>query len=138
MYETIYNTPGSQGEMMEGNTINESNGLDMEKKFIDATVHHVIDALDVGYNDRRIVSPLLKKQLDNKLNHRYKGEGLLQQYGAYVLELAMESVLKNLDIPEDVKINHDHAGHAKLWDIRDYLVAKDKEEWLKKFRTEKK
>ena len=37
MYETIYNVPGSQGEMMEGNC--ENSGPRMEEKFIKATTH---------------------------------------------------------------------------------------------------
>jgi len=137
MHETIYNIPGSQGEMMEGNC-EDNPGHDMEKKFVKATTYEILEALEVNYNDRRLVEPLLRKQLDNKLNIRWKREGLLQQYESYVLELAGERIKKELGIPDDVKINHSHATHAKYADWVDYLKAEDKEEWLKKFRSEKK
>ena len=138
MYETIYNVPGSQGEQMMGETMCENRSHDMEKKFIEATTYHVVEALDVGHRERRIVEPLLKKQLDDKLNYRYKREGLLQQYEAYVLELAGERIRKELGIPEGISINHGHATHAKYADWVDYLKAEDKDAWLEKFNKSKK
>ena len=137
METRIYNVPGSQGEQSESMG-NESRQNDVEKKFVDATTHHVIEALAVNYNERRIVEPLLKRYLDDKMNYRYQKEGLLQQYQAYVLELAGERIMKELEIPEEIKINHGHATHAKFADWVDYLKAEDKDAWLEKFNKSKK
>jgi hypothetical protein len=134
----IYNVPGSQGEQMEGNTINESRQNDVEKKFVTATVELVIEALDIGWNDRRIVQSLLTKALSEPMDKRYREEGLLQQFEAYVLELSGERIKKELEVPAEVKINHSHATHAKYADIVDYLKAEDKEAWLEKFNKSKK
>ena len=145
MDKTIYNIPGTslgfpgtQGEIMGECCENESRSHDIEKKFVEATTHHVVEALDINYNDRRIVTPLLKKQLDDKLNSRWKQQGLLQQYEAYVLETAGERLRKELGIPEDIPVNHSHATHAKYADWVDYLKAEDKEEFLKKYGKSKK
>ncbi len=116
----IYNVPGEQGEMMIGESM-ENAGAEMEKKFINAVVELVVDALNVGWGDRRVVQPLLVKILDEKMNRRWKSSGLLQQYEAYVLELAGDRIKKELDVPENVKINHGHATHAKFADIVDYI-----------------
>ena len=97
-----------------------------------------MEALEVNHMDRRLVEPLLRKRLDDKLNYRYKREGLLQQYEAYVLELAGERLRKELGIPEEIKINHSHATHAKYADWVEYLSAEDKKAWLEKFNKSKK
>ena len=137
METTIYNVPGENGERM-GEMSAESAGPQMEKKFINAVIDLVVDAIDVGWNDRRVVAPLLRKILTEPMDRRWKSSGLLQQYEAYVLELAGERIKKDLEIPEEVKINHSHATHAKFADITDYLKAEDKEAWLEKFNKSKK
>lgn len=115
----IYNVPGEGGESMEACC--ENAGPQMEGKFVRAVVELVVEALDVGWQDRRLVQPLLVKALSEKMDYRYQGSGLIQQYEAYVLELAGERLKKELDVPEDVKINHDHATHAKFADIIDWI-----------------
>ena len=115
----IYNIPGSEGEMNMG--MSESAGPQMEKKFISATVEAVIEVLNIGWQDRRIVQALLVNSLSEKMDRRYKGEGLLQQYEAYVLELASARLKNDMDVPKEIKVNHSHATHAKLADIIDYL-----------------
>ena len=137
METTIYNVPGENGGM-QGEMCCENAAPDMEKKFVDAVVELVVEALDVGWNDRRVVYPLLKKSLSEPMDRRWKSSGLLQQYEAYVLELAGKRLQNELEIPEDVKINHNHATHAKFADWVDYLKAEDKEAWLEKFRASKK
>lgn len=138
MYETIYNVPGSEGESMEGCCMNESAADDIENQFVRATTHEVLEAFEVNHSDRRLVEPLLRKQLDDKLNHRWKREGLLQQYEAYVLEKAGEIIKKELGIPDEVKINHGHATHAKYADWADYLKAKDKDAFMLRYKIKKK
>lgn len=136
MINSIYNIPGAQCESMD--MCCESSNPNMEKKFINATTQHVIEALDVNYNERRIVEPLLTKYLSNKMDSHYKGEGLLQQYEAYILERAGERFTNELEIPEEIKINHDHATHAKYADVVDYLKAEDKKKFLEDFNKKKK
>ncbi len=131
----IYNIPGSQGEIM-GECANV--GPNMEQKFVRSIVELVIKALAVGHEDSRIVRPLLNKALSNELNRKWEGEGLIQQYEAYVLELASAEIKNELNIPEEVKVNHSHATHAKLADIVDYIKSEDKDEFMEKFKTEKK
>ena len=117
----IYNVPGEGGEMMMGECCSEMPNQDMERKFIKATVELVIEALDIAWQDRRIAQSLLEKAISEKMDRRYKSSGLLQQYEAYVLELAGERVKKELDVPEEVKINHSHATHAKYADVVDWI-----------------
>ena len=133
----IYSVPGSQGEQSESMG-NESRQNDVEKKFVTATVELVIEALDVGWRDRRMFQSLLENALNDKMDRRWKEEGLLQQYEAYVLELAGERIKKDLEVPKEVKINHSHATHAKYADIVDYLKSEDKKAWLEKFNKSKK
>jgi len=130
---TIYNVPGGQGEMNSEQCLNEARQNNIEKKFVTATVELVINVLDIGHKDRRMFQSLLENAIANQMNTRYKNEGLLQQYEAYVLELAGERITNELDIPKEVKINHKHATHAKYADIADYLKAEDKKDWLTKF-----
>ena len=136
MYETIYSVPGSQSELF--GECCENAGPRMEEKFIEATTYYVMEALDVSHRERRLVEPLLKRELNEKLNYRYKRDGLLQQFESYVLETAGERLRRELEIPEDIPINHNHATHAKYADWVDYLKAEDKEEWLEKYRNSKK
>lgn len=115
----VYNIPGEEQGM---EMCCESAGPQAaELKFIKATVEAVVEALNIGYRDRRIVQSLLERALSEKMDRRYKSSGLLQQYEAYVLDLATERLRKELEIPEEIKINHSHATHAKLADIVDYL-----------------
>lgn len=93
----------------------------MEGKFINQLVEIVVDALGVHWNDRRIITALLKTSIREKLDHRFGGEGLLQQYEAYVLDHAGARIKHDLGIPEDVVVNHDYATHAKYADIVDYI-----------------
>ena len=115
----IYNVPGEGGESMEACC--ENAGPQMEGKFIKSVVELVVEALNVGWMDRRLVQPLLEKALSEKMDKRYQGSGLIQQYEAYVLETAGERIMKELDVPDDVKINHSHATHAKFADIVDWI-----------------
>ena len=125
----VYNIPGEEQNM---GMCCESAGPQAEGKFIRATVEAVVEALDIGWKDRRIVQSLLEKALENKLDCRYKESGLLQQYEAYVLETAAGRLRERFDIPKDVKVNHNHATHAKYADIVDWIDAHYSQSELKK------
>ena len=62
------------------------------------------------------------------MDNRWKDPGFLQQYGAYVLEEAGNRFYYELGIPKEVKINHEHAEHAKYADVVSYILKN----WQKK------
>jgi hypothetical protein len=119
----IYSIPGQSesGDMAipDGNC--ESVGRDMEAKFIEALVEILCDTLSVNWNDRRIIASLLKNNLKDKLDNRWKEEGLLQQYAASQLDEAADRFYYELEIPKEIKVNHEHAPHAKYADIVEWI-----------------
>lgn len=125
--EKIYQIPGEEGEMSMG-CCNESPSNDVEKKFVRSTAEIVIEALNIGWNDRRIVQSLLEKALSEKMDVHYKNEGLLQQFEAYVLEKSASRIREELNVPKEIKVNHGHALHAKFADIVDYVKNGKKNE----------
>ena len=112
---------GSDGEdqMSPGNC--EAKGNDYEQKFIIATAELVMDLLNIGYNERKIVLPLLINGMKDKMNNRWKELGYLQQYGAAQLDEAANRFYYELGIPKEVIVNHEYAPHAKYADIVDYI-----------------
>ena len=118
----VYNIPGeSNGEMDCCPSGSEIKGRDAENKFVEATAELVCEILNIGWNDRRIVQSLLVNGLKDKLNKRWKDPGLLQQYGAYVLEEAANRFYYELKMPKGIKVNHSHAEHAKYADIANWI-----------------
>lgn len=96
----------------------------IEEKFINATVEIFMEALKISHNERRIIKPLLENALDKEMNQRpYKDKqpGILQQYQAYVLDTASERIRDRFKIPENIKVNHGHASHAKYADFVDWI-----------------
>ena len=116
----IYNK-SSDGKSFENTSSNESRQFDIEKRFIESLVEELNQILNIGYNDRRIVSSLLTNILNDKLNYRYNSEGLLQQYGDYILDETIKRFYTDLDIPKDIKVNHSHGNHAKFADLVKYI-----------------
>lgn len=102
----------------------ENRSDDVESKFVDEIVQLIIKSLSVGYREERIVSSLLRNQLKDKLDTRYKNEGLLQQYEAYVLDKSSKRIIETFTL--ESKINHDNATHAKFADIVKELETKIK------------
>ena len=97
---------------------------DIENKFIHAIASLVCEALDINHNDRRVVSALLVNTLSDSINSRggrHNRAGLLQQYLAHELETISKSVKRELMIPDDVVVNHDHTTHAMFNDIIGYI-----------------
>lgn len=112
-------------EQSIGTDMRETRSADMEKKFINSVCDMVIEALSVGWNDRRIVKALLEKIFYDKINNRGRNNpGLLQQYEAYAFNLASERIITELELPEGVKVNHGFATHAKFADIVDAIKKK--------------
>ena len=124
----VYNIPGSDDSQMDACCIPEGPGKDSEKRFIEATAELVCEILQIGYNDKRIVQSLLIKGLSEKMDNRWKDPGFLQQYGASKLDEAALRFYSMLDIPKEVKVNHEHADHAKYTDIVSYILKN----WEKK------
>lgn len=101
---------------------NKSNRI--EDDFVNEVCDIVIDALDINYNDRRLVKPLLQRAIGEKLNMNYKKGGLLQQFEAYVLDTASKRLIDTFSLSSTV--NHEHACHAKFADIVKELENKIK------------
>ena len=93
----------------------ENSAPRIEQEFVNEVCELVIEALNVNYNERRLVKPLLVKSISEKVNNSYKELGLLQQFEAYVLETAIERLKKEFNLISE--INHTHATHAKFADI---------------------
>ncbi len=99
----------------------ESAGNDYEKKFILATAELVMDLLNISYNERRIVLPLLINGMKDKMNNCWKDPGYLQQYASSQLDEAAGRFYSELGVPKEVIVNHEHAPHAKYADIVDWI-----------------
>ena len=93
----------------------ENSAPRIEQEFVNEVCELVIEALNVNYNERRLVKPLLVKSISEKVNNSYKELGLLQQFEAYILETAIERLKKEFNLISE--INHSHATHAKFADI---------------------
>lgn len=100
----------------------ENSAPRIEQDFVNEICELVIEALNVNYNERRLVKPLLIKSIAEKVNNNYKELGLLQQFEAYVLETSIERLKKEFNLVSE--INHSHATHAKFADIVKELVEK--------------
>lgn len=116
----IYSIKGNGGEP-EGDCCCESPSNDYEQKFVIATAELVMDLLNIGYNERRIVLPLLVNGMKDKMNNRWKDPGYLQQYSASQLDEAAERFYYELGVPKEVIVNHENAPHAKYASIVDWI-----------------
>jgi len=117
----IYQIPGVDEPCGDLGCSSESRGDDYEAKFISATAELVMDLLNINWNERRILHALLVNGLKDQMNNRWKKPGLLQQYGAAQLDEAAGRFYYELGVPKEVKVNHEHAQHAKYADIVDWL-----------------
>ena len=99
----------------------ENSAPRIEQEFVNEVCELVIEALNVNYNERRLVKPLLVKSISEKINNSYKELGLLQQFEAYILETSIERLKKEFNLISE--INHSHATHAKFADIVKELKA---------------
>lgn len=121
----IYNIPTSKngrdgifaGEMKKEEDINE--------KFVKKLCEIVCNSLDINYKDQRIFSSLLEKSLESELNNKDdRNPGLLQQLVAKEFEESLKDFKRELKIPNDVRIRHSYASHARLNDISRYISQK--------------
>ena len=113
----IYST-----EKNEMNISCENKSNRIEDDFVNEVCEMVIEALNVNYNERRLIKPLLHKAIGEKLNRNYKKEGLLQQFEAYTLDTASKRLIDTFSLSSGV--NHEHACHAKFADIVKELESK--------------
>jgi putative IMPACT (imprinted ancient) family translation regulator len=113
----IYSVPGSpmMGEMCMENRV------EMEKLFVTKVVELVSNALDVGYKDKRNFEAMLFNLIYDQLDSRYQNEGLLQQYFAHELENLAKNFKSELRIPQNIKVDHEHATHSKFSSIISYI-----------------
>ena len=89
----------------------------IEDKFVESICNLILESLNVRYEERRLMKPLLTIAISEKINNRRSKEpGLLQQFEAYVLETSSKRFIEEFNLVE-VKVNHDHATHAKFADI---------------------
>jgi len=112
----IYSIPNEEKEL---SSVECSKEADIEKKFVEKIAELVCAAMDIAWNDRRVVQALLVQMLNGYLEGR---NGLLQQYLAHELEEIATHIKNNLRIPKEVKVDHDNATHAKFVSICDYIA----------------
>jgi len=115
----IYNVPGSRN--IGGGELKCAEA-EIESKFVTKVVELISAALDVSYKDKRNFEALLYNLIHDDLNSRYERSGLLQQYLAHELENLASTIKGNLRIPNTVKVDHDHATHAKFNSITSYIT----------------
>jgi len=126
MNNHIYSIPGQGGET-KGECDSPRN--DIEHKFVEQLANVVCDVMDVNHNERRIVKSLLVRSMKNVIADRSdRNPGMLQQYLAHELEEIADRLKRDLKIPKDVKVNHNHSTHAKLSDITQHI----QENWVRK------
>ena len=122
---SIYNIPGQGGELM-GEC--ESPRNDIEHQFVEQLAQVVCEVMDVNHNERRIVKSLLIRSMKNTVADRSdRRPGLLQQYLAHELEGIAGRLKRDLQIPTEVKVNHDYSTESKFSDIIQYI----RENWVR-------
>jgi len=128
MSNHIYSVPGSNSGMLMGEC-DSSPKNDIEHKFVEELANAVCEVMDVNHNERRIVKSLLIRSLKNSISDRSeRSPGMLQQYLAHELETIADRVKRDLKIPKEIKVNHDHSTHAKFLDISRFI----QENWVRK------
>jgi hypothetical protein len=116
--------------LSEGQTINESNGHNIEDKFVDELCNQITEILGINYQDRRTFHLVLKKAIGKDIDSVNNYDGLLQQHGAYVLDKSSKRLIDELELG-DVKVNHEYAAHAKFADIVKAIKTKLDESSIK-------
>jgi hypothetical protein len=114
----IYSTEQNENYCMS----EERSNRRIEETFVKEICDLVMDTLEINYNEKRIVRPLLEKVIGPKIHNRYKELGLLEQYEAYVLDTAVKRLKDDCGIQSSV--NHSNATHAKLADIATEISKK--------------
>lgn len=99
---------GNEGESGECMAVMNSAFDRVETRFANEVINTVIDALDVSYNERRIVHALLKNALGEMGNW-------LEQYLNSQVEIIGRSACQRFGL--DIEPNYNYAPHAKLNDI---------------------
>lgn len=122
MNNHIYSIPDSN-ELRSETVMAEKSEPSVEYKFVNKVAELVCEVMDISWNDRRIVTSLLVNGLKDSIDARLRqGQaGLLQQYLAHELETISKQVKRSLLIPEEIKVNHEHATHAMFGDIIEYI-----------------
>ena len=125
--DKIYYTKSENENHSEGITMSESIGDRIESRFVDQVCSAVVDVLQIGYNDKRIVNSLLQKTIGESIKGH---KGLLSQYESYVLDKSSKRIVDEFDLGT-VGINHSHATHAKFAHIISSIKAIHQDEIVK-------
>jgi len=118
----IYEFGKNKNQGIEMSTGCENSSHDVKSKFLNSIVDLVSKALDINHNEQRNFKTLLTKVLKKDVNS-HSDVGLLQQYEAYILELAIQRFHDTLKIPKDIGVNHGNANHAKYSDLVKYIES---------------
>jgi len=94
---------------------NEASCVDAAEELCIGIAREVTAALDVGWPAAATVTALIKTHLDDHLSRR-KG-CMLECYLEHQLEILATELRKRFKLPNTVKVNHNHAMHAKFVDI---------------------
>jgi len=102
-------------------SICEAMPTDYNKKFLDVVCGAVVEALQVPYQSREITKNLLYSNLKDKVCSR---DGLLEQYLHLELDKIARSIKSKFDLKKELKVDYNHAAHAKLASIMDAIEEK--------------
>ena len=89
----------------------ESNRLDIGNRFLEEVVTMFAESIDISWKDRNTFISILKNYMKNNFN------SMLREYLDYQLTIAAASMIKELDLPSDTKVNVEYAIHAKYSDL---------------------
>ncbi len=93
----------------------------MQEQFIEVLVVEVCKILRIKLEDNRVVRPIMAAAIKAAIGGGKRQEGLLDQYGAYVLDEAAERFYTDLKVPKDILVNHDNHDRSKYSSIIGYL-----------------
>lgn len=96
----------------------EAMPVDYDNKFLDFVCSAVVEALRIPYQSQTIVKNLLYSALKDNICSR---DGWLEQFLHSELDKIAHNIKSRFDLDDTLKINYNHATHAKLSSILDAI-----------------
>lgn len=99
----------------------EAMPVDYQEKFLDIICSAVVEALRIPYQSREVVKNLLYSNLKDNVCSR---DGWLEQFLHSELDKIAHSIKSRFDLDDTLKVNYNHATHAKLSSIMDAIEVR--------------
>lgn len=90
------------------------------EEFIKILLNNIIEALNIPWNERRIVKPLLEKAIGNLIDE------LLDDYLNYWVENYGDQIKRVFNLDKSIQPDYRYAPHARLIPVLDAVMKKYK------------